>query len=434
MEIRDVIHGAIPVENHELAIVDSEYFQRLRHIKQLGFSEYSFPSASHNRYVHSLGAMHTASQAIHQILNSRPELEQIRQPERFSQVVRLAALLHDVGHGPLSHTSEMVMGPVGELGFTGNRQATHEDYTLKIILDSKISPVIDQIGEPLGFNCRHVAGLVDPNLNIEDDFFVEKIEGESIDFRTLLQQVISSEIDADRMDYLLRDSLHAGVSYGHFDFNWLLSNLTAHFHLGNAHLCLKHRALYSFEDFLLSRYHMFLMVYFHYKGVVFDEMLRQYFLSSDCGYQLPTNIEEYVRYHDSHLYAHLAQSQNIWARRIWEKKPYRLLLEVHSGIPASGQLHEEQKKRFEEIEARLKEMDIEALRVQSTSVLSKYFESSSQPIFVEYHDHLNREKYLSLQECTDLFTRYNEKRSIRRLYVSPEDYPNCLELSDRHQR
>ncbi len=152
MEIRDVIHGSVPIEGDELKIIDSPYFQRLRQIKQLGFAEYSFPSATHNRYIHSLGAMHTASLAFRAIFGDvdgayRSLHLQRDSPEvyaRYRAVARLAALLHDIGHGPLSHTTEFAMPDVRELrvpGIDQARKATHEDYTLKIILDSGLTPL-----------------------------------------------------------------------------------------------------------------------------------------------------------------------------------------------------------------------------------------------------------------------------------------------------
>src|SRR6478672_727023 len=130
MHIRDVIHGSIQIEDSELPVIDSPYFQRLRQIKQLGFAENSFPSATHNRYIHSLGAMHTATRAFETIfgytgheglfgnspaavLGAAPTgihglILRLKAPKafaRFRAAVRLAAMLHDIGHGPLSHTT-----------------------------------------------------------------------------------------------------------------------------------------------------------------------------------------------------------------------------------------------------------------------------------------------------------------------------------------
>jgi HD superfamily phosphohydrolase len=436
MEIRDVIHGSISIESIELPILDSKYFQRLRQIKQLGFSENSYPSATHNRYIHSLGAMETATRAFRAIFGSQnvPQKDRVQLEKqspavyaKFRAVVRFAALLHDIGHGPLSHTTEIAMPPVQNLGLPGkkNRKATHEDYTLKMILDSGLTPLLEKAGKGLGFTPHHIACLIDASLTPRDSFFKFKNAGAPVDFLPLLRQLISSELDSDRMDYLRRDSWYAGVNYGLFDFDWLVSNLTCHIKDGSAYLALQHRALYSFEDFLISRFHMFLMVYFHYKSVIFDEMLGHYFKSTDCDYTLPADIEEYCNCDDAHLYAHLAKSKNTWARRIIEKRPYRMLVELHSGIPATQTSAVEQKRLMTRIQKSLTKQDIHFLEATSTSELSKYFRKPGDPIYVRYDNHYSAPSFIRLEQCTDLFSRYSEKRSLNRLYVSPERYAEC---------
>lgn len=435
MEIRDVIHGSILIDSPELAIIDSRYFQRLRQIKQLGFAENSFPSATHNRYIHSLGAMHTASRAFDTIFSGKLT---DADHARLRAVARLAALLHDVGHGPLSHTSEIAMPDVRSLAVPGikasktSRKATHEDYTLKIILDSTLTPMLERAGATYGFKPVHIAALIEPAIEVPDDFFKATLLGAPTDIRPILKQLISSELDADRMDYLRRDSLHAGVSYGQFDFDWLLGSLTFHVKNAKCYLALQHRALYSFEDFLISRFHMFLMVYFHYKSVIFDEMLGQYFKSPDCDYVLPSDIEKYCDYNDAHLYSHLARSSNEWARRISDKRPFRMLIELHSGVPATKTATEEQRRLLARIEKDLASQGIPFITATTTSELSKYFRKAasgaSDPLFVRYDNHYSKPGFIPIEQCTDLFERYAEKRSITRLYVSPENYPLC-----RHQ-
>lgn len=444
MEIRDVLHGSISVGRDELAIIDSPFFQRLRQIKQLGFAEYSFPSATHNRYIHSLGAMHTATRAFDSIFENRdPDHSEnllggdiSRAFRRFRSVLRLASLLHDVGHGPLSHTTEFAMPDVRRLNVPGlpidpriSRKATHEDYTLKIILDSSLTPLIGQAGAAWGFQPRHVAALIEPGIELgEDDFFMERVTGVPVDFRPILRQLISSELDADRMDYLRRDSLHAGVSYGHFDFDWLVGNLTYHIRDQSCYLTLQHRALYSFEDFLISRFHMFLMVYFHYKSVVFDAMLAEYFASPGCDYSLPADVEKYRDVNDANLYSHLAGSRDEWALRISEKRPYRMLIELHSGIPATKMAVREQEILLKSTQESLRQQGIHTLVGTSTGELSKYFRKPGDPIFVRYDNHFSAPECILLEQCTDLFEKYAEKRSITRLYVSPENYPRCRHL------
>jgi HD superfamily phosphohydrolase len=439
MEIRDVIHGSVIVDSFELPILDSKYFQRLRQIKQTGFAEYAFPSSTHNRYIHSLGAMNVATQAFDSIFGSQKQNSISLVPQstcaRFRALIRFAALLHDVGHGPLSHTTEIAMPEVKSLQLPlplgpklKPRQATHEDYTLKMILDSGLTPLIEKAGAPFGLKPVHVASLIDPKIEVADHFFLETIsgpfpfQGETVDFRPILKQLISSELDADRMDYLRRDSLHAGVSYGQFDFHWLVSNLTFHLDQGKCYLALQHRALYAFEDFLISRFHMFLMVYFHHKCVVFDEMLKQYFSSPDCDYQLPSDIEEYCDYTDSHLFSHLSKQSNPWAKRVTEKRPFRMLIELHSGIPATRTAKLEQQQLLEQVENDLDHHSISYLKVTSTSELSKYFRRPEDPIFVRYNNLYSSPSFIPLQQCTDLFQRYGENRSITRLYIPPESY------------
>ncbi len=429
MEIRDVIHGSILIGREELPVLDSKFFQRLRQIKQLGFAENSFPGATHNRYVHSLGAMSTATRFFESVFHAERSPAHSQHFARFRPVLRLAALLHDVGHGPLSHTTEFAMPPVEKLGLplsgTGGRKATHEDYTLKILLDSSLTPHIEKIGASHGFKPLHVAALIDSSIDSKDDFFRETIDGKPVDFQPILHQMISSELDADRMDYLRRDSLHAGVSYGQFDYDWLIGNLTYHIKGGKAYLALEHRALYSFEDFLISRFHMFLMVYFHYKSVVYDEMLAQYFASPDCDYALPADIDAYCAHNDGELASHLAMSRNEWARRITEKRTYRMLVELHSGIPATRTATAAQTKLLAQIEKDLTAQNIHFLKATSTGELSKYFRKPGDPIFVRYDNHYNAPSFIPLEQCTDLFQKYSEKRSITRLYVAPERFAEC---------
>lgn len=432
MDIRDVVHGVIQIESHELPVIDSYLFQRLRQIRQTGFAEFSYPGATHNRYIHSLGALQTITDSFESIFHS---LKRKSHPtwRRFRAVSRLAALLHDIGHGPLSHTTEFAMPDVHLLKvphkkYPKARKATHEDYTLKIILDSTLTPILEKAGSPYGITPYHIACLIDPDFKPRDNFFVETVGEEKIDFSPILHQLVTSELDADRMDYLRRDAQQAGVSYGEFDYSWIVSNLCPHVKDGACYLALKHRALYAFEDFLLSRYHMFLMVYLHHKTVVFDEMLAKYLHSPDCDYHLPADIESYAQCTDSHLQANLMNSKNEWARRIVEKRPLRLLLETHSGIPSTENAREQQEKLYKKTMETLKQRGIDFIATTSTGVLSKYFGKSEHPIFVKYDNLYSKPSFIPLQKCTILFSQYPNTRSISRIYVTPEDYPKVGNL------
>ena len=444
-EVRDPLHGGISVSRDELTVLDTPLFQRLRHIKQLGFSELSFPGATHVRYLHSVGAMHLAGRAFDQLFEraDTPPVVPARRAE-LRRLMRFAALLHDVGHAPFSHAAEFAMPPVGDLDVPayagrepGGERATHEDYTVKIITDSSLTPIL---ARHLPAPPTAVAALVDPSLPVEDAWF----EAGGVDWRPLLQQLISSELDVDRMDYLARDSHYAGVHYGVFDVNWLSSHLACHVVDGRANLALEERAIYAFDDFLIARYHMFLMVYYHYRSVAYEEMLKQYFGEGGDGYVIPADIEEYARVDDYHLVSHLRRSDNDWARRIVQRDEYKLLLERH-GNPDEVDISTALR--------RLAEAGVPHFSVRSSGVLSKYFRrrqgdddqqvalplgESSQPppqatpIWVLERPYRGATTLRAhpLENSTDLFTRYADQVRMERVYVPAADVPRAGEAVD----
>jgi len=416
MEIRDPIHGSIALSPPEVALCDSAPYQRLRAIKQLGFSEFSFPGATHNRFLHSIGVSHIAGRAFDQIFKNH-SFSSDKKRELLRQSVRMAALLHDIGHGPLSHATEEVMPKVGALNIKvyekkkkpidPNRQADHEDYTIKFITDSVITTII----ENSGVSSYHVASLIDKSLIVEDDFFHDQ----GLNFRVILSQIVSSELDVDRMDYLGRDAYYCGTNYGKVELEWLINHLSYHIEEDTLYLALSRRALYTFDDFLLSRHHMHLMVYFHHKAIIYEEMLHRYIKSSDCTFSLPANIDEYIHCTDMALFQHLNQVSNPWAKRISERRPFKVLFELHSTKP---------NPRVSKMKLALQDKDIKCILANSTARLSKYHSGSEQdrdyPIFVVDH-YDKKSKPYRIEEQTQIFQKYEEIRRIERLYVAPED-------------
>jgi HD superfamily phosphohydrolase len=420
MDIRDPIHGTIEVTPAEVAVLDCYAFQRLRAIKQLGFAEFSFPGATHNRYIHSLGVCHLAGVAFDQIFRGY----QFTHPEvrwRLRQTTRLAALLHDIGHGPLSHTTEEVMPQLSELDVkvykdVADRKATHEDYTIRYLTDSSLTQVLQEHFKDL--SPLHIACLIDRHLPAPDDFF---IDGDR-NFRPILSQIVSSELDVDRMDYLERDAFFCGTNYGKVELSWLMSNLTSHEVDGQMHLALSRRALYTFDDFLISRHHMYLMVYFHHKSIIYEEMLTRYLSSPDCQFKLPADIEEYTRYNDYALYEHLATVSNPWARRIVERKPFRVLLELHATAET---------QRPEKARQALAAEGIDVILSSSRARLSKYHsdtvnDNTNTIYVVDPYDRLQAP--VPIQDTTEIFEKYEETRRIERLYVAPEQYTHAAQL------
>lgn len=426
-EIRDPIHGNILIDHGERRVIEHGFFQRLRNIKQMGFADLAFPGATHNRYAHSLGTLNLAGRAFDSIFGQHPFVDPSAY-SRFRKAVRLAALLHDVGHAPFSHVCEFAMPNLSRLAIPlmagkADRRATHEDYTVKIITDSTLSPLLNAI-EP-GMGTEHIAGLVNPSIDLNDDFYRD---GE-INYRPLLCQLVSSELDVDRMDYLRRDSLNSGVGYGHYDGDWININLTLHItEKKEAHLALDPRAIYAFEDFLIARYHMFLMVYFHHKSVIYEELLQRYFEECPGQYQIPHDIEAYMAVDDYHLFSHLRRAKNAWAQRIVNREPYRLLLERHGsgvGIDVDAEI------------AQLHHEGIHTIEASSRGGLSKYSQPGEKrrkgpTIFVTQKNPSGStfgvEKVIPLEQCTDLFKRYEAERQIIRIYVQGSDYDRAREL------
>lgn len=419
--MRDPIHGSIQLNDGEVAIIESVEFQRLREIKQLGFSEFSFPGATHNRFLHSIGVSHVAGQIFDSIFRAYP-FSKIQVKSRLRQTVKLAALLHDIGHGPLSHTTEQVMPEVSKLhvsiynqqNINQARQANHEDYTIKFVIDSTIGQLIKENFHDI--SPEFVACLIDKNLTCDETYFTDG----KINFRPLLSQIVSSELDADRMDYLERDSYFCGINYGKIDKDWLQQNLTLHIHNYKAYLAMNRRALYAFDDFLISRHHMHLMVYFHHKSIVYEEMLNRYLTSADCKFVLPANMNEYIGYTDYKLYEHLDTVDNTWAQRIAQRRPYKVALELHN----------QDHSRIEKIEALFNKFDMDYIYASSKVRLSKYHSGNPEDrmnIFVV--DQYDKWDIPSpVDQATQIFQKYEGARVIDRFYVAPEKFDQAKKI------
>jgi HD superfamily phosphohydrolase len=419
MEVRDPIHGAVQVSDAEAFVVDHPFVQRLRGIKQMGFSELPFPGAVHSRYAHSIGVMELAGRAFDAVVKAERGFLPATRRSELRACVRLAALCHDLGHAPFSHCTEFAMPTLRALEIRAYNpdavagrlaaQATHEDYTIGILTASSLATCI---AAHFSFTGKHVAGLVSHEVIVDDDFFV--VDG--LDWRRLLSQLISSELDVDRLDYLQRDSYYSGARYGQIDVGWLIGNLEFQVQNDTVSLALDHRAIYAFDDFMIARYHMFVMVYFHHKSVVFEEMLKRHFTSADVNYPFPTDMEGYLHLDDVHLHSYLRGAADPWARRIVERRPYRRALELHGSF---------QEVQTDDAVAVLAGAGIDCLQASSTGKLSRYNvmgqkREKAPRIYVVQRQPGCLERVLSLEDATRIFERYQDERHIARVYV-PED-------------
>lgn len=419
MEVRDPIHAGIALDPAEARAVNDPWVQRLRLIRATGFSHLPFPGANHSRFAHSLGVMHIAGMAFDKAYQGW-RFQEPDARERFRAAVRLAALSHDLGHGPFSHCSEFAMPEASGLGLDwyrtppGSRRASHEDYTIAILRHTSLGACIQE-----NFPClpRHVAALVSDDVEVDDGFFRDG----GLDHRRLLSQIISSELDADRLDYLVRDAYFTGARYGTVDVPWILSNLGTHVVHGQVWLALDSAALWAFEDFLVSRHHMFLQVYFHHKSVIYEEMLQRWV--AQTGWRIPADLDAYLWLDDVSMSATLRESSHPWARRIVERREFRRVFERHG---------EEEVAEYERARDALTSAGLEVIASTSTGRLSRYAlgpRAHERAVYLRQRlpgQRVTRTR--PLPEASRVFERYADAHTIRRLYVSPEDRPEALRV------
>lgn len=332
MESRDPIHGFVQFNQLEADIINSMPFQRLRRIKQLALTDYIYPGASHSRFEHSLGVMHLASRIFDalvkdrrsaEILSSEFGIDQNSYP-RFRQIVRLAALLHDVGHTPYSHSGEDLLPP-DENG----KPIKHEVYSVAIIR-TVLSDILNSHKDcaSYGIDANLIAGL---------------IEGKGVNRQTLLwKDIISGQIDADRMDYLLRDSYHCGVRYGTFDLERLVNESCLcempeeeGFQIG-----VIEDARYAAESLLIARHMMFSQVYYHKTRTIFDYHLAQCIkaiLGKDGFYpswESKEGLLNYLKWDDWRVQSKILNGEGgEHGTILLDRQHYRLIRDIELGAP-----------------------------------------------------------------------------------------------------
>lgn len=243
-DVRDPIHGFIRVESREGDIVDTRLFQRLRRLRQLAMAYLVYPTATHSRFEHTLGVLHVAGRMC-----QRLEID-----SHHTRLIRLAALLHDVGHGPFSHPSESVLAklaPDDVRNQAGGTDKIHELITQQIILRDR---------------------ELDRFLSDQDRQDIVQLLGEGLD-QPLYRQVISGPLDADKQDYLLRDSYFSGVRYGVFDMERLHGVLNRSQDANGDVIIVDADGVHTLEQFVLARYFLTTQVIRHKGRLITDAML-----------------------------------------------------------------------------------------------------------------------------------------------------------------
>ena len=272
MFIRDQIHGDIEFSAAEMQLINSKSFQRMRYIKQLGFVDNIYPSAVHNRFQHSLGACKCITDMYNAIVKANPEFYQ----EGDLELLRLIALVHDMGHSPFSHASE-------ELS-----DMTHEARLYDILqLESK------NITIPNNYNV--------PTWKLVYEIYM----GEGLTYMSnphlmTLHTFMDNFIDADKIDYLQRDAVNCGVTYGRFDYEALIRNLVLITDkTGIQRIGIMDTGVQALEGFILARYYMFSQVYMHPEERITRQLFIQEMKSLLPNGKYPDDINKFMQLDDT---------------------------------------------------------------------------------------------------------------------------------------
>lgn len=316
--MKDPIHDWIYVKDPLLwDLINTRAFQRLRRIRQLGTSSFVFHGSEHSRFTHSLGTYETMRKALSHFLRNHGWPND----ERIHKLALCAALLHDIGHGPFSHS------------FEGAFQTHHENWTRRIILeDEEVNGILRQVDDQFPHDVASVIGK-------EDRF-------------PLLVRLISSQLDVDRMDYLLRDALHTGVIYGKYELERLIRVMRPY----GDDVVVKGSGVHTVEQYVLARYFMYTQVYLHHKTIGSDLLLRKVLLRAKTLYRqgelhfYPVELVPFFDRSEAEVqvneYLRLDESVMIYAFHQWRNEEDRILADLASrfldrrlyGSVASGPL------------------------------------------------------------------------------------------------
>ena len=312
-EVRDAVYGFVQLDEQEWEIINHPVFQRLRRIKQLSLTDMVYPGATHTRLEHSIGVLEMATEIYDSII-SKKRAKQFLESQyslddnginRYRKIIRLAALLHDIGHAPFSHAGEELM-PVkdGE-----GARFKHEEYSIAII-KTYFKDIIEQHPSSANYAVKveEVTALLGDNSKCAFKGILLLFKG-----------IISGQLDADRADYLLRDSIHTGVNYGLYDRSRLINciDIGRLAESDSLVLAIQDGGWHIAESLVLARYQMFSQVYFHKTRRIYDhhiscavkEILQNCYPEFNGCYPPLDRLEDYVKFDDWKIYGLLKDGQ-----------------------------------------------------------------------------------------------------------------------------
>ena len=383
MEVRDPVHGFVDFNKDERSIIDHPAFQRLRHIRQLAMSDLVYPGAVHHRFEHSLGVCHVAGRIAPRLFPGKD-----KDAEDTIRDVRLAALLHDIGHGPFSHISETPLAEVNREWLEENK--VREDKLHECIGIDIIKHVLREDGLLTADQSKRVVGILDtvhkPGRSIERD-------------------IVSGPLDADKMDYLLRDSLCCGVKYGVFDLERLIRALVVVGKGSSTFVGVEEEDTPTVDQYVMARYDMHLQVYGHKTRRATDLMLIRAIMEAveakdeqvvQAYTYVPDSsdfVNAYLRFTDRVLLDHLAESASEAAQKLADCLARRSLPSRVLHRPIGDLADAELKEKLRDKQKRR-----EAEQMLQAEVVRELAYLDADRVFVEVADSKEVGKFPSLSE------------------------------------
>jgi HD superfamily phosphohydrolase len=396
-EIKDPIHGYVYITEAEKNVIDTYPMQRLRRLRQLAGSEYVYPGANHTRFEHCLGVMYLAGHVL-----ENPNISRIVNDEEVD-MCRISALLHDCGHGPFSHVFEHLL--IKDL------EKTHEDITAWIIEKSEVSDKLSK----MGFNAKEVAGLAVGKLHKKN--------------RAFLNQIISSAVDVDKQDFIVRDTYHTGAEYGFIDVYRLIHALDV---LGE-NLAVELGALSALEAFVIARIESFKSIYFHRVGRAAQIMLATAMdkANEELGLTAFKTPEEYMMLDDYTVWAALRKCKasneiisNLENRRMlkcaYERTFYEKDAMISNLFGREAYRRQVQSEIAKEAGVELDSVIIDVPTVPSVPYHhAVLMESTEIPVFIRSPG--GEKKLQRLSESSKIFETLKGFMNILRVYTSDAD-------------
>jgi HD superfamily phosphohydrolase len=401
-EIKDPVHGYVYVTEDEKAVIDSYPVQRLHRLRQLAGAEYVYPGANHTRFEHSVGVMYLAGRVA-----ENPYISQLVSEEELA-MVRVAGLLHDVGHGPFSHVFEQLLEK--EL------DKTHEDITTWIIKKSELQDILKKNGcKPDDVSKLAVGKLHRPG-------------------KAFLDQIISSAVDVDKQDFIVRDTHHTGAEYGFIDIFRLIHTLD----VMEGNLAVDVGALSALESLIIARIESFKSIYFHRVGRAAQIMLALAMEKANAELRLTSfrTPEEYLAMDDYTVWTKLKNCKkssgiirNLERRKLLKCAYERTFYEKDT-VVSSIFSRETNRKQLQADIAKAAKLDTDAVIIDVPTVPSVPYHHSvlteSMEIPVFYRTQEGRKVPQRLSEISKIFETLKGFMNILRVYT---DEPNREKVS-----